>query len=136
MLTGPARPHSASWVRKARLEKVEFGYWPFVKELTHSETVKHIVNHPQVTTDLDKGMALSLVMELSIFQDSTCAVGDGNSQVTFVASSKAAEGVEISSGDEKDDNHSIASSSLSNSSTITAPLSPKRPCFDNSTTES
>ena len=56
--------------------------------------------------------------------DPTCAVGDGNSQVTFVASSKAAEGVEISSGDEKDDNHSIASSSLSNSSTITAPLSP------------
>jgi len=39
-----------------RLEKIEFGYWPFVKELTHSETVKHIVNHPQVTTDLDKGM--------------------------------------------------------------------------------
>lgn len=37
------------------LEKIEFGYWPFVKELTHSETVKHIVNHPQVTTDLDKG---------------------------------------------------------------------------------
>lgn len=37
------------------LEKTEFGYWPFVKELTHSETVRQIVSHPQVTTDLDKG---------------------------------------------------------------------------------
>ena len=38
-----------------RLERVELGYWPFVKELTHSETAKHIANHPQVTNDLDKG---------------------------------------------------------------------------------
>ena len=34
---------------------MEFGYWPFVKELTHSEIVKYITNHPQVTSDLDKG---------------------------------------------------------------------------------
>ena len=38
-----------------RLERVELGYWPFVKELTHSETAKIIANHPQVTNDLDKG---------------------------------------------------------------------------------
>lgn len=37
------------------LERVELGYWPFVKELTHSETARFIGNHPQVTNDLDKG---------------------------------------------------------------------------------
>ncbi|XP_078373307.1 pleckstrin homology domain-containing family M member 2-like isoform X1 [Oculina patagonica] len=168
------------------LEKVEFGYWPFVKELTHSETVKHIVNHPQVTTDLDKGRVwiftafsdgllesyirlfadsqkqakkfytrkafardkerltvlqtlvsgldfISIVLDqewpylgygTQHFQDSTnSVVGDGKSQGTF-ASSKAAEGVNITSSEEKDDNHSIASSSISSSSTVTGPLSP------------
>lgn len=40
-----------------RLERVELGYWPFVKELTHSETARFIGNHPQVTNDLDKGDA-------------------------------------------------------------------------------
>lgn len=43
-----------------RLEKTEFGYWPFVKELTHSETVRQIVSHPQVTTELDKGVYMEL----------------------------------------------------------------------------
>lgn len=37
------------------LDKVELGYWPFVKELTHPETTKYISSHPQVTSDLDKG---------------------------------------------------------------------------------
>lgn len=56
--------------------------------------------------------------------DSTnSVVGDGKSQGTF-ASSKAAEGVNITSSEEKDDNHSIASSSISSSSTVTGPLSP------------
>lgn len=56
--------------------------------------------------------------------DSTnSVVGDGKSQATF-AYSKAAEGVDITSSEEKDDNQSIASSSISNSSTVTAPLSP------------
>ncbi|XP_048581148.1 pleckstrin homology domain-containing family M member 2 isoform X2 [Nematostella vectensis] len=37
------------------LVSVEYGYWPFVKVFTHSETIKIINSHPQVTNDLDKG---------------------------------------------------------------------------------
>lgn len=163
------------------LEKTEFGYWPFVKELTHSETVRQIVSHPQVTTELDKGRVwifaafgdgllesyirlfvdsqklakrfytkkafvrdkerLALLQTLvsgldyiSIVLDQEspylgygtqyCEV-DGKCQRTLVTMGKDAEGVGISSGIKGDDNNSTVSSSLSSSSTIATPLSPR-----------
>lgn len=50
--------------------------------------------------------------------------GGGKSQQSTFTSINATTGVDITPREEKDDNHSIASSSLSNSSTITAPTSP------------
>lgn len=167
------------------LKRVEYGYWPFVKELTHSETAKYIANHPQVTSDLDKGrvwiftafsdgllesyirlfvdsqslakklytkksfvrdkerLALlqTLVSGLDFIsfvldqewpylgygnqplQDCTCDACIDKTKLQVAVPVVAIE-EKLSCGNEKDDNHSIASSSLSSTSTVTAPVSP------------
>lgn len=55
----------------------------------------------------------------------TCVLVDGKCQRTLVTMGKDAEGVGISSGIKGDDNNSTVSSSLSSSSTIATPLSPR-----------